>query len=68
MAHGAHRRRSGLPPAISVGFIPVGLGPLWCPFLRRLGRGGMQAVLSLTVGRLVLRHSREQGAPLLVAA
>jgi zinc transporter, ZIP family len=38
---------------IYVGFIPVGLGLLWYPFLRRLGRSGMQAVLSLTVGLLV---------------
>jgi zinc transporter ZupT len=38
---------------IYVGFIPVGLGLLWFPFLRRLGRTGMQAVLSLTVGLLV---------------
>jgi ZIP family zinc transporter len=38
---------------IYVGFIPVGLGLLWYPFLRRLGRGGMQAVLSLTVGLLL---------------
>ncbi|HEY1012414.1 MAG TPA: ZIP family metal transporter, partial [Herpetosiphonaceae bacterium] len=38
---------------IYVGFIPVGLGLLWFPFLRRLGRGGMQAVLSLTVGLLI---------------
>ncbi len=38
---------------IYVGFIPVGLGLLWYPFLRRLGRTGMQAVLSLTVGLLV---------------
>jgi zinc transporter ZupT len=38
---------------IYVGFIPVGLGLLWFPFLRRLGRSGMQAVLSLTVGLLV---------------
>jgi zinc transporter ZupT len=37
---------------IYVGFIPVGLGLLWYPFLRRLGRSGMQAVLSLTVGLL----------------
>lgn len=36
-----------------VGFIPVGLGLLWYPFLRRLGRSGMQAILSLTVGLLV---------------
>src|SRR5262249_20233675 len=38
---------------IYVGFIPVGLGLLWYPFLRRLGRSGMQAVLSLTIGLLV---------------
>ncbi|HMQ33046.1 MAG TPA: hypothetical protein PKD53_20110 [Chloroflexaceae bacterium] len=38
---------------IYVGFIPVGLGLLWYPFLRRLGRGGMQVVLSLTVGLLI---------------
>lgn len=38
---------------IYVGFIPVGLGLMWYPFLRRLGRSGMQAVLSLTVGLLV---------------
>jgi ZIP family zinc transporter len=38
---------------IYVGFIPIGLGLLWYPFLRRLGRSGMQAVLSLTVGLLV---------------
>src|SRR5262249_19638901 len=36
-----------------VGFIPVGLGLLWFPFLRRLGHSGMQAVLSLTVGLLL---------------
>ncbi len=38
---------------IYVGFIPVSLGLLWFPFLRRLGRTGMQAILSLTVGLLV---------------
>lgn len=38
---------------IYVGFIPVGLGLLWYPFLRHLGRAGMQVVLSLTVGLLV---------------
>ncbi|HEY0607310.1 MAG TPA: hypothetical protein VGD58_30605 [Herpetosiphonaceae bacterium] len=38
---------------IYVGFIPVGLGLLWYPFLRRLGQVGMQAILSLTVGLLV---------------
>jgi zinc transporter, ZIP family len=38
---------------VYVGFIPVGLGLLWYPFLRRLGRGGMHAVLSLTIGLLL---------------
>jgi zinc transporter ZupT len=38
---------------IYVGVVPIGLGLLWYPFLRRLGRSGMQAVLSLTVGLLV---------------
>lgn len=38
---------------IYVGFIPVGLGLLWFPVLRRLGRSGMQAILSLTVGLLL---------------
>jgi zinc transporter ZupT len=38
---------------IYVGFIPVALGLLWYPFLKRLGRSGMQAVLSLTVGLLL---------------
>ncbi len=38
---------------IYVGFIPVGLGLLWFPFLRRLGQEGLRAVLSLTVGLLV---------------
>ena len=38
---------------IYVGFIPVGLGLMWYPFLRRIGRRGLQAILSLTVGLLV---------------
>lgn len=38
---------------IYVGFIPIALGLLWFPLLRRLGRSGMQAVLSLTVGLLI---------------
>jgi len=38
---------------IYVGVIPVALGLLWHPFLRRLGRAGLQAILSLTVGLLV---------------
>ena len=36
-----------------VGFVPVLLGMLWYPFLRRLGREGMNFILSLTVGLLV---------------
>jgi ZIP family zinc transporter len=35
-----------------VGVIPVGLGLLWYPFLRRLGSTGINFVLSLTVGLL----------------
>ncbi|HUG14324.1 MAG TPA: hypothetical protein VMM78_04825 [Thermomicrobiales bacterium] len=36
-----------------VGVIPVALGLLWYPFLRRLGGGGMRFILALTVGLLV---------------
>lgn len=36
-----------------VGVVPVGLGMLWYPFLRRMGRSGVQFVLALTVGLLV---------------
>jgi ZIP family zinc transporter len=36
-----------------VGVIPVSLGLLWYPFLRRLGAAGMNFVLALTVGLLV---------------
>lgn len=36
-----------------VGIVPVSLGLLWYPTLRRLGRGGMNFVLALTVGLLV---------------
>ncbi len=36
-----------------VGIVPVGLGLLWYPFLRRLGGAGMNAILALTVGLLV---------------
>ncbi|TAK12216.1 MAG: metal transporter [Anaerolineae bacterium] len=36
-----------------VGVIPVGLGLLWFPAMRRLGRVGMGFILSLTVGLLV---------------
>lgn len=36
-----------------VGIVPVGLGLLWFPLLRRLGREGMHFVLALTTGLLV---------------
>jgi ZIP family zinc transporter len=36
-----------------VGVIPVSLGLLWYPFLRRVGTSGMNFVLALTVGLLV---------------
>jgi zinc transporter ZupT len=36
-----------------VGVIPVALGLLWYPFLRRLGTAGINAVLALTLGLLV---------------
>ncbi len=36
-----------------VGVIPVTLGLLWYPFLRRLGTSGINFVLALTVGLLV---------------
>ncbi len=35
-----------------VGIVPVALGLLWYPFLRRLSRGGMNFVLALTIGLL----------------
>ncbi len=38
---------------VYVGVIPVGLGLLWYAPMRRLGRGGMGFILSLTVGLLV---------------
>ncbi|MDQ3693978.1 MAG: metal transporter [Chloroflexota bacterium] len=37
---------------IYVGVIPVALGLLWYPFLRRLGQRGMSFVLALTIGLL----------------
>ena len=37
---------------IYVGVVPVALGLLWYPFLRRLGRNGMNFVLALTIGLL----------------
>jgi zinc transporter, ZIP family len=36
-----------------VGLIPVALGLLWYPFLKRLGAAGIGAVLALTLGLLV---------------
>ncbi len=36
-----------------VGIVPVVLGLLWYPFLRRLGRRGLNFVLALTIGLLV---------------
>jgi zinc transporter ZupT len=38
---------------IYIGVIPVGLGLLWFPAMRRLGRQGLNFVLALTVGLLV---------------
>ncbi|MFN8379761.1 MAG: metal transporter [Anaerolineae bacterium] len=35
-----------------VGVVPVGIGMLWYPFLRRLSRKAMMFILSLTVGLL----------------
>ena len=36
-----------------VGIVPVLLGVLWYPFMRRLSRSGMNFILSLTVGLLI---------------
>lgn len=36
-----------------VGIVPIGLGMLWFPFLRRLGDRAMSFVLALTVGLLL---------------
>lgn len=36
-----------------VGVVPVSLGLLWYPFMRRLGTAGLSFVLALTVGLLV---------------
>lgn len=36
-----------------VGVIPVALGLLWYPFMRRLGPGPMRFILALTIGLLV---------------
>lgn len=36
-----------------VGVVPIALGLLWYPFMRRLGGDGMRFVLALTIGLLV---------------
>jgi zinc transporter ZupT len=36
-----------------VGVIPVGLGLLWFPVIRKLGRAGIDAVLAFTIGLLL---------------
>jgi len=38
---------------VYVGILPVGLGMLWFPAMRGLGRRGLGAVLALTIGLLV---------------
>ena len=38
---------------IYVGVIPVGIGLLWFPFLRKIGKRGMNFLLSLTIGLLI---------------
>jgi zinc transporter ZupT len=38
---------------IYVGVVPVALGLLWFPFMRRLGTGAMHFILALTIGLLV---------------
>ncbi|MBI4785810.1 MAG: metal transporter [Chloroflexi bacterium] len=38
---------------IYVGVIPVGLGLLWFPFLRKIGKRAMNFLLSLTIGLLI---------------
>ncbi len=66
---------------VYVGVVPVALGVLWFPLMRRLSRRGMNFILSLTVGLLIylavgtwldaLEFARElpafwQGVPLVV--
>ncbi len=36
-----------------VGIVPIALGLLWYPFLRRLGAEGVNAILALTIGLLL---------------
>ena len=38
---------------VYVGIVPIALGMLWYPFLRRLGRTAMNFILCLTIGLLV---------------
>ena len=38
---------------VYVGVLPVGLGLLWFPAMRRLGRRGLGAILAFTIGLLV---------------
>lgn len=38
---------------VFVGIVPVGLGMLWYPAMRRMGRRALNAILALTVGMLV---------------
>lgn len=35
-----------------VGIVPISIGLLWYPFMRRLGQRGMQFILALTIGLL----------------
>ncbi|MGH2534996.1 MAG: ZIP family metal transporter [Thermomicrobiales bacterium] len=51
-ADGESIARYGLV-GLYVGVVPVALGLLWYPFLRRLGRRAMNAILALTIGLLV---------------
>jgi zinc transporter ZupT len=51
-ANGESIARYGLV-GLYVGIVPIALGFLWYPFLRRLGRRGMNFVLALTVGLLL---------------
>jgi zinc transporter ZupT len=36
-----------------VGVVPIAIGMLWYPFMRRMGQRGLQFVLALTIGLLV---------------
>jgi zinc transporter ZupT len=38
---------------VFVGIVPVALGMLWFPAMRRVGRTGLNAILALTIGMLV---------------